>query len=174
MATCAGCGVEIPPSKGGPPRKWCSERCRKGQYAGTCEKCGKPTNGYDGPGSASSRCGDCYLIDHTKTERNEKLVALWEEGASSAEIGRQLGMTANAVDSWVDMQRKRGRELSRRYLPRGEKVTRFEYIGRRLRSGASAGEIAAEIGTTPDSVRNMIFRARRDGFDMPRKPKAVA
>ncbi len=26
---CPRCGAEIPPSRGGKPRKWCSERCRR-------------------------------------------------------------------------------------------------------------------------------------------------
>lgn len=173
MGTCAGCGTEIPPSKAGRPRKWCSEKCRKAQYSGTCERCGKPTNGYAGPGLASSRCIDCFMVEHTQTERNAKLVELWEAGLPSSEIGRRLGMSSSAVCSWVDMERRKGRDLSRRFLPRGEKVTRFEYIGRRLRSGGSPAEIAVELGTSRASVRNMIYRARREGFDMLRRQGPV-
>jgi hypothetical protein len=58
--SCKGCGAELAPAKGpGRRRVWCSDRCRKGQYAGACVDCGAPTNGYDGPGKASERCRAC-------------------------------------------------------------------------------------------------------------------
>ena len=63
---CQGCGAGLPePKKPGPPRKWCSERCRKSQYAGQCVDCGRLTNGYDGPGKASERCVPCAQAKQT-------------------------------------------------------------------------------------------------------------
>lgn len=58
--TCQGCGTPIEPS--GPRdhrRKWCSERCRKAQYGGTCVDCGAPTNGSDGYAGRPMRCASC-------------------------------------------------------------------------------------------------------------------
>ncbi len=82
--TCAGCGSALAPKKptpqgGGRPRKWCSERCRKGQYAGECIDCGAPTNGYAGPGQAAERCPSCRIkfektdFDHAAKQSAQKL-----------------------------------------------------------------------------------------------------
>jgi hypothetical protein len=43
---CKGCGIELVIAA--PNRKWCSEQCRKSQYAHPCQDCGAPrTNGSD-------------------------------------------------------------------------------------------------------------------------------
>lgn len=61
-ATCHGCGTTLPPSKGPRAKKWCSERCRKAQYAGACIDCGGATDGSNGRGpNASVRCRACEL-----------------------------------------------------------------------------------------------------------------
>src|ERR1044072_550897 len=58
--TCQGCGSELPPNKApGRPRKWCSERCRKAQYAGTCDTCGGATNGTTPSRGVPTRCATC-------------------------------------------------------------------------------------------------------------------
>lgn len=54
------CSNELPPNNGpGRKRVWCSDRCRRKQYAGTCVDCGALTNGHNGPGKASVRCVPC-------------------------------------------------------------------------------------------------------------------
>jgi hypothetical protein len=59
-ATCRGCGAQIEPGTGNRKREWCSGRCRKRTlYSGTCESCGGPTNGYNGPGTAATVCLAC-------------------------------------------------------------------------------------------------------------------
>lgn len=45
----------------GREREWCSERCRKAQYAGTCVDCGAPTSGSEGR-RAEPRCPPCTAI----------------------------------------------------------------------------------------------------------------
>jgi hypothetical protein len=58
--TCAGCEKTIVPN--GPHdhrRKWCSSRCRKAQYAGTCVDCGGPTDGTNPGRGMPTRCGAC-------------------------------------------------------------------------------------------------------------------
>jgi hypothetical protein len=58
--TCHGCGVELPvPERPGPPRKWCSERCRKQTlYTGTCVDCSGKT-GWSGQVPPHERCNPC-------------------------------------------------------------------------------------------------------------------
>lgn len=61
MNRCSGCHQEIPLSRGGRARKWCSERCRKETlYGGRCMDCGAVTNGSNGRGKAHKRCLSCY------------------------------------------------------------------------------------------------------------------
>jgi biotin operon repressor len=44
MNDCHGCGAALPPQNYvGRPRKWCSERCRKGSYGDPCVDCGGRT-----------------------------------------------------------------------------------------------------------------------------------
>lgn len=41
-------------------KKWCSEECRKSQYARPCPECGTPMNGSDGFGEhAPTMCAEC-------------------------------------------------------------------------------------------------------------------
>lgn len=55
---CATCGTAILNAKG--RRRFCSERCRKAQYAGTCTDCGNPTSGSEGR-RAEPRCPSCAM-----------------------------------------------------------------------------------------------------------------
>jgi Homing endonuclease associated repeat len=64
MKTCQGCGsVLAAPGRPGPPRKWCSDRCRKvSLYSGTCIDCGGRTQRTaSGLGRRSVRCTDCAV-----------------------------------------------------------------------------------------------------------------
>lgn len=56
---CKGCGGPLPASRGGRPRKWCSDRCRKSQYAQPCVDCGGPTKDGSGGRVAEPRCVPC-------------------------------------------------------------------------------------------------------------------
>lgn len=88
MTVCAGCPTELPPNKApGRARKWCSERCRKGQYAGYCVDCGAATNGSDGRGHrASTRCQSC-ATDFAKA------TAIWTRDRLIAEAQRWHDLT---------------------------------------------------------------------------------
>lgn len=81
---CRGCGVPLPPSRGGRPRVWCSERCRKGSYARPCLDCGKPTSGSDGRGPhAPKRCVRCAATALENRERRGAARAglvEWQDG----------------------------------------------------------------------------------------------
>lgn len=61
MRTCEGCGGPLAPNIApGKPRKWCSDRCRKRQYAGECVDCGGVTNANGSAGIiAAPRCSPC-------------------------------------------------------------------------------------------------------------------
>ncbi len=109
---CAGCTAELPPNKApGPPRKWCSERCRKSQYAGRCVDCGKATNGSDGRGRrAPTRCQDCssaYLRDAAtwtrdrliaEAQRWHDLTGLWPTSGDWAVQKRSVAVSAALED----------------------------------------------------------------------------
>ena len=91
MATCAGCPAELPPAKpgGGRERKWCSERCRKSQYAGRCVDCGAATNGSEGRGKrASTRCQDC-------SHAHQREAATWTRERLIAEARRWYALTGS-------------------------------------------------------------------------------
>jgi hypothetical protein len=78
---CQGCGASLTPSMGGPPRKWCSERCRKSQYSSPCVDCGGPTNGSDGRAKQSTRCATCAARHRHETRH-------WTRDALIAEVHR--------------------------------------------------------------------------------------
>ena len=59
---CQGCGEWFPiRSVHARKAKWCSDRCRKQQYAGKCVDCNGPTNGYNGRSNAGERCRACAI-----------------------------------------------------------------------------------------------------------------
>lgn len=78
---CAGCETAIPPSRGGPARKWCSEKCRKAQYGGVCENCGAATDGSYGSALAPKLCRPCRLEEQTTWGADGVLTAIrrWVE-----------------------------------------------------------------------------------------------
>lgn len=121
MSTCAGCGTSIPPSRGGPPRKWCSERCRKGQYAEPCERCGAPHGGRAnraGGQRPQRYCHSCALIVSGETSRakhlprRELIERLWREGDTARQICEKVGVPyyKPAIAKW----RERGYDLPHR------------------------------------------------------------
>lgn len=70
MCQAHGCPNPLPPStRPAPDRKWCSESCRKSQYAAACVDCGAPTSGGEGR-KADPRCGHCANI---KAGRDRKV-----------------------------------------------------------------------------------------------------
>lgn len=93
---CQGCGTALPPQTWqGRARIWCSDKCRKTQYAGECIDCGKKLNGSDGRGpNAAKRCVQCAGIA-TGAEREiwtrDQIIARMHEWA--AEHGEQPAMT---------------------------------------------------------------------------------
>lgn len=112
---CVTCGAPLDPSTG-PPRKFCSERCRKAQYAEPCVDCGRPHTG------RASHPGQRYCVECGKrhaaeasTERarpqRELIERMWREGASSAAICAAIGSRVAAPSAYIANLRARGYDL---------------------------------------------------------------
>jgi hypothetical protein len=116
---CEGCGVPlVQPARG--RRKWCSERCRKRAcYSGECVECGART--YSGNAKPSERCVPCAsaLSGYERARgREERVMAMREEGLLNTEIAERLGCSPPAVASLVHAMRLRGRSVpATRYGP---------------------------------------------------------
>jgi hypothetical protein len=111
---CRGCGGPLAPNKApGPARMWCSDRCRKEQYAKTCVDCGTRIDGTT-PGRSRGRCRACA----NKVPRPSDVIhratveALWADGRTLREISDFLGCGYNSsiVSNW----RSRGYDLPHR------------------------------------------------------------
>ncbi len=115
-ATCHGCGVALPPSKGGPPRKWCGDRCRKHTlYGGACVDCGATTNGGNGHAVPAERCGACSGTAAAnaaraglRDTRYRAVEALWFAGLTMRGIAATLDTTEPTVKSWLHRMRRDG------------------------------------------------------------------
>lgn len=74
------------------------DRERKQRYAGTCHRCGSPTNGSNGPAKASDTCGSCSSIiihesRHWTQERVIDALRAWSKanGGRTPSAGDWLG-----------------------------------------------------------------------------------
>ena len=118
MDVCQGCGAPIQQAATGGRRLWCSERCRKGQYAGRCIDCGAPTDGSAGPGKAALRCAACdALVSGARTKehyrrqeetKRQKVLALLAAGATDREIAQRLGTTPGTASNLIHRLRVYG------------------------------------------------------------------
>ena len=165
--TCQGCGEEfayVP--KPGPKRKWCSEKCRKSQYHGTCIDCGGKTDGVaSGYRRVPERCRDCQR--NLNAERNAALEEMWCDGVPTVQIAKRLGMTPEAVRTYVDRQRQgKARDLP---LRRQRNREDWPLVERMVRAGATNREIGEAIGGTADDAASRIQNMRAAGIDLPRR-----
>lgn len=142
-------------------------KARKDSYRGRCKRCGNETTGCNGPSKAPKRCIDCYLEDRESAMRRE-VIAAWNAGESSEGIGKRFGISAVQVSEIANDGRRHGKVVARRHLPHKGTTDRFEKLGSLVRAGLSDSEIADRIGAaSPQSVTNMIWRARKRSFDIP-------
>lgn len=121
---CLGCGTAIAQPDYG-ARKWCSDRCRKTQYAGACIDCDATLNGSDGRGpNASKRCPSCQLViaRAVNSERrqctDQRVADLYRSGLSLRSIAAEIGSTVNSVATRMVRMRSEGWELPYRRTPR--------------------------------------------------------
>jgi hypothetical protein len=132
MSVCHGCDAQLPPTApGGRPRKWCSERCRKSQYAGVCEACGSPRR--DGSAGRHGRwcleCSGSRARSASAVARSERAVikyteieTLWNEGLPMLEIASRMGLTKGALSWTLNTMRARGYDIPFRYQAYADRV----------------------------------------------------
>ena len=117
MPDCQGCGARLALSKApGQPRKWCSETCRKSQYAGVCLDCGAPTSGSDGRGPrASKRCSGCAgfvaaraALREQRDEYYREVERLWKAGMTTMEIASEMDTTVLTIGTRLHRMRRDG------------------------------------------------------------------
>jgi transcriptional regulator len=113
---CENCGKTLT----GNQRKWCSERCRKTCYQGTCERCGGPTSGAaSGHRKTPRLCKSCAgkVLGETQRQRfaphRRQIEQWWAEGLKGKEIAQRLGLKQVNVSSL----RARGYNLPHRRSP---------------------------------------------------------
>lgn len=139
-------------------------RARKHKRHGICRDCGAKTfNG--GAVDVPERCAECANTQNL--ERNALLAAMWEADVPTHEIAAELGMTANAVQSWVDRERQHhGMPLK---LRRRRDRELWPYIERLWNLGKSGSEIAQALGTNPHDIWQMVKVMRQKGIDLPQR-----
>lgn len=170
MTTCTGCNEPLPPNKApGPPRKWCSERCRRRtMYTTPCKTCGAAV--YDGSAKPPDECGDCKYR-RTYRERNERIFKAWNEGEPAWYIGEREGMTETQVGSLINHHRGLGRNL---VLHRKRNRQDWGRVKALYDQGATYREIAEKLGTTRENVNQLVQSMRAKGYDLPhRRPVAA-
>lgn len=75
IVRCEGCGTEVRQNPTGRLRKWCSDRCRKRQYGGTCRDCGAHTDGSNGAAGAPDYCITCIGAHRERLWTRETCIA---------------------------------------------------------------------------------------------------
>jgi hypothetical protein len=113
--TCKGCEAPIPPSKGGRPRKWCSQKCRRETtYQRFCVDCDKKLSSSDGNGpNAPIRCGACGAVARSRASgRAERVLEMMrlrtDERLTNIEIGERMGVPVATVASELSRLRALG------------------------------------------------------------------
>ena len=125
--TCHGCGIQLVSSD--PRAKWCSERCRKRTlYSGECRVCGAITNGYDGPGTASSLCRTCAPVENRVWTESRIIDAIRAWHAMFGEPPSAY-MWDCAPDAQPSPSNDRARPWGELHPERGEYVTRARVDG---------------------------------------------
>ena len=119
MTCCGTCGTSLPPAKPGRQRKWCSERCRKEQYAKACSDCGTRIDGTS-PGKSTGRCHPCAskAQDHSQRpdvvkarEIRERIVTMWADGDKISEMARKLQINPDSLGVTMVNMRRYGYDL---------------------------------------------------------------
>jgi hypothetical protein len=123
MPDCQACGKPLPPDKTNRPRKWCSDRCRKTQYAMPCVDCGTATNGSWGRGPrAPQRCHACagfvaarVANREQRDEHYRKVERLWKAGMTTMEIAGEMDTTKPTISCWLHRMRRDGWDVPYRW-----------------------------------------------------------
>jgi DNA-directed RNA polymerase specialized sigma24 family protein len=128
MATCQGCGAELPvETRRGPKRKWCSDRCRKRTANAThCVDCGAPC--VPDRRRTSARCLACWQKYQVAAKREvakarmREVLDLRLSGLNNLEAASRLGTSPAAVANLISRARLRyGWDVPRSpYYKKGE------------------------------------------------------
>jgi hypothetical protein len=111
---CAGCDQPVPPPspRGGRPRKWCSDECRRRAWDREnvvlfCA-CGMRI---DPPSvrQGTTQCRRCFLAAEERRvrERAERFAAMWADGRSLNEIADEFGWTRGHLSMEFNRIRQR-------------------------------------------------------------------
>jgi hypothetical protein len=83
--------------------KFCSDKCRKASYGGTCIDCGARTDGSNGRDKAPELCRDCdkkQIRDRAQArwrDKNDRLAELYLAGVPLKGIAAEMGLQPNTV-----------------------------------------------------------------------------
>lgn len=160
---CETCGTPFPEGDD-VRRRFCSARCRKAQYAGTCVDCGAKTNGSNGRAAAGKRCAPCSMAYQHEArywtpERLIEGVRAW-----AADLGRtphsqdanQGGArvpyppAAREFGSWPAFIRAAGLPPTVRYD--GDDPAVVAATAHLYQEGFSARQLAELLGVSPGCV----------------------
>lgn len=110
-------------------------RARKDSYRGTCQDCGAPTDGSNGPDSAPTRCNHCNGLRRAEQNRKDwephrrAVEAAWAAGLTCAEMCERFGWSNRVA---ISVLRQRGYNLPHRRTP--EQVARMAAGWERVRA----------------------------------------
>lgn len=145
-----------PSYKSGPSRKWCSNKCRKTKYAGTCVDCGATLSGCNGHGhNAPRRCHACAAA-HRAVISGRASVALemWRlretEGLLNTAIAQRIGRTTYTVATELCRMRVLGFAVPKAtYQGAGKRTTTPIHVDR---SCAALMRELARMGVYPPDI----------------------
>ncbi len=103
-------------------------------------------------------------------EQVEQLRTLWAEGHSTAEIGRRMGLEKNAV---VGKAHRLGLASRASPILYQNNAARNEDILASVARGIAQVDIARRLKLSPDTVSNVVKRARNAGWDPGQSGKAT-
>lgn len=116
------------------------------------------------------------MTDEYIKTRNEKILALWNQGLSGSKVAQRLGITRSAVLGVIHRARANGalaliHECTQnKGLPKKQAIAQREInhqeIIDRWNAGMSSPDIAKLTGLTASSVRGIIDRARIKGKEV--------
>jgi hypothetical protein len=173
MMTCATCNGPLPAPRRGRPRKFCSERCRKAQYAGTCDTCGGPTDGTTPSRGVATRCAEC--LEWTPEAILEALHDWGEDhgGIPPKEADAHIGAPGHgrlpywaSVKRWFDNWNAALLAAGYEALRCDRRPETTAAILAAVRAGERTADIADRFGVTENAIHQ---RLRYRGMTIPRE-----
>lgn len=166
-ATCAGCGVALVPSRRGPRRKWCSERCRKASYGDPCVDCGARTcYGAEAKRRPDPRCNPCAKAHYKRWPQEAILAAVWAWNERYGE--------PPAVTDWNPYEAERVADLQRLERFRAGNWPTFMTVIEAFGSWNAAIEAAGCAPRSAGGGNGNSLRLRRARTRRERLPQLIA